>query len=58
MARTDRLSRERADLEAQRAPFDRLLRAYETRRLATTLRDRGGPDWARFRRFRQCESGR
>jgi hypothetical protein len=57
MAATDRASGKRADLEAERAPYDRLLRAYETRRLATALKDRGGAGWKRFERFRTCESG-
>lgn len=58
MATTDRVAAARADLEAERAPYDRLIRAYDTRRLATVLEQRGGDDWRRFLRFRRCEQGR
>ncbi|MFK7991295.1 MAG: hypothetical protein AB8I08_35090 [Sandaracinaceae bacterium] len=39
------------------APVERLLRAYETRRLAGALRNEGGAFWLRYQAFLACERG-
>lgn len=39
------------------APIERLLRAYETRRLAGALRNEGGTFWLRYQAFLACERG-
>lgn len=43
------------DLERRAAPYERLARAVETRRLARQLAARGGPAYERYRRLLACE---
>lgn len=56
MEATDRAAGTRSQLEVERAPFDRLLRAFETKRLASALSARGGPDWDRYVALHDCEN--
>ncbi len=39
----------------ERARVLRLVRAFETLRLATALKTKGGPGWERYERIRRCE---
>jgi hypothetical protein len=43
------------DIALERAPLERLLRAFETRRLAGRLKKRGGRDWQTYQRLLTCE---
>lgn len=45
----------RADLEVERAPWDRLYRAQVTIRLARALKAEGGEGWQHFEQLRRCE---
>lgn len=56
VAAVDALAATESELEVQRAPLHRLVRAFETQRLAGALRARGGAAWARFQAFRACEA--
>ena len=42
-------------LSIEAAPIERLVRAYETKRLAARLRASGGAAWTRYERFLACE---
>jgi hypothetical protein len=44
-----------AALELEEALLTRLLRAYETQRLAVALRRRGGPSWRHYQDLLACE---
>lgn len=51
----ERLEREAHRAMAERAPYERLVRALDNRRLAGQLKQKGGPDWQRFEALRTCE---
>jgi hypothetical protein len=53
----DRLTARSWDLRQRAAPYERLARALESRRLAARLRARGGEGWAVFERILACERG-
>lgn len=55
MTRTDAAAAAVGEKEVERTPYERLLRAYETKRMITALQNRGDEGWERFRRFRDCE---
>ena len=55
-ARVDAAGMERAALEVRRAPLLRVLRAFETKRLAAAMQAKGGDDWATFQKLRRCEN--
>ncbi len=54
----DRLGQRLWDLRERSAPYERLTRALDNRRLAARLHARGGADWATFERILACERGR
>ncbi len=43
------------DLRAEAAPYERLARAVDNRRLAARLHARGGPDWDTYETLLRCE---
>lgn len=53
----DRLSQRSWELRERAAPYERLTRALDNRKLAARLRARGGEDWATFERIWSCERG-
>lgn len=50
-----RLSQRSWELRERAAPYERLTRALDNRKLAARLRAKGGEDWATFERILGCE---
>lgn len=53
--KTGKLGDDAIDVALQRAPVERLLRAFDTRRLAGRLKRRGGKPWQVYERLLACE---
>lgn len=54
----DHLGQRVWDLRQRAAPYERLTRALDNRRLAARLHAQGGEDWAVFEQILSCERGR
>ncbi len=51
----EKTSADRTDLALERAPLERLVRAFDTRELAGRLKKRGGKAWQAYERLLACE---
>jgi hypothetical protein len=53
----DRLTGRSWELRQRAAPYERMSRALESKKLAGRLRAKGGEDWAMFEQILACERG-
>ncbi len=56
IASTNVAAMKTSSLEVRRAALDRVVRAFETKRLAAALSAQGGPAWDRYVALRACEN--